>query len=56
LINAAAALYVGKAVDNIRDGIEMAMDIIDAGKAMKKLCEMREFTNSLVRNQAALFA
>lgn len=45
VINAAAALYVGKAVVNIEDGIEMSMDIIDSGKAMRKLAEMREFTN-----------
>lgn len=44
LMNAAAALYVGKVVESLQDGIEMCMDIIDSGKAMKKLNELVEFT------------
>lgn len=47
LINTAAALYAGKIVNSIYEGVEAARDIIDSGLAMKKLYELREFTNSL---------
>ncbi|MPN37540.1 Anthranilate phosphoribosyltransferase [bioreactor metagenome] len=45
LINAAAALYVAKKADNMKEGIELAAQIIDTGKAMEKLNELREFSN-----------
>lgn len=44
LLNSVAALYVGKAVDNFRDGIEYAAHIIDSGKALAKLSEIVEFS------------
>lgn len=44
LINSAAALYVGGAVCSIAEGIELASYIIDSGKAMRKLEELRNFT------------
>ncbi|NLM35935.1 MAG: anthranilate phosphoribosyltransferase [Clostridiales bacterium] len=44
LINAAAALYVGKAVDGIYEGIKLAEEIIDTGKAYEKLKEIVKFS------------
>ena len=46
LINSAAALYVGKIAENLEGGIKMATDIIDSGKAMKKLSELKNFTGT----------
>ncbi len=45
LMNAAAALYVGKVAGDMREGIWMAAEIIDSGRAMAKLQELRLFTN-----------
>ncbi|NLZ49452.1 MAG: anthranilate phosphoribosyltransferase [Clostridiales bacterium] len=44
LINAAAALYVGKAVDGIYEGVKLAEEIIDSGKAYDKLKEIVNFS------------
>ena len=46
LIKAAAALYIGKAVNSMEDGIDLAAELIDSGKAIKKLNELQEFTNA----------
>lgn len=46
LVNAAAALYVAKVVDNIKDGIRLAADLVDTGRASSKLKEFCEFTGS----------
>lgn len=46
VLNAAAALYVGKKVDSLKDGIALANEIIDSGKAKKKLEEFERITNS----------
>lgn len=40
LLNSAAALYVGKKVENIKDGIDLASSLIDSGKSLKKLEEI----------------
>jgi anthranilate phosphoribosyltransferase len=48
LINSAAALYVGKRAGSIEEGIEISKDIIDSGRAMAKVNELREFSNSFV--------
>ncbi len=48
VLNAAAALYVGKAVHDIKSGIIMAEEIIDNGKALDKLNELREFSNYMI--------
>lgn len=45
LINAAAALYIGKAADSMQEGIGLAGRIVDSGKALRKLEELREFSN-----------
>ena len=46
LINAAAALLVGGAVSNLKEGIKQAEEIIDSGQAEKKLRELIELSNS----------
>ena len=47
VLNAAAALYVGKKADTIKDGIKLAEEIIDSGKAAKKLEEFIAYTKSV---------
>lgn len=44
LVNAAAALYVGKAADSIREGIGIAAEMIDSGRAEMKLKELCEYS------------
>ncbi|MCX8130167.1 MAG: anthranilate phosphoribosyltransferase [Clostridia bacterium] len=51
LLNASAALYIGKLAGSIKDGIELAADIIDSGKAIKKINELREYTQSFVQGE-----
>ncbi len=51
LINAAAALYVGKQADDIAGGIKLAADLIDTGKAGKKLDELIELAGSFGSGQ-----
>lgn len=43
IINSAAALYVGKKVDSLEEGIKVAQQIIDSGDALKKLNELIEY-------------
>ncbi|HOW34877.1 MAG TPA: anthranilate phosphoribosyltransferase [Candidatus Omnitrophota bacterium] len=45
VLNAACALYVTQAVTTVADGIKIAEESIDSGKAAKKLTLLREFTN-----------
>lgn len=47
VLNAAAALYVGKKTSNLLEGIEKAKEIIDSGKAYAKLKEFKEFTTAI---------
>ncbi|HHV96898.1 MAG TPA: anthranilate phosphoribosyltransferase [Clostridiaceae bacterium] len=46
LLNAAASLYVGKVANSISEGIKIAEEIIDSGMALKKLEELKEYSNS----------
>jgi anthranilate phosphoribosyltransferase len=46
VLNAAAALYVGKKAKSISEGIAIAEELIDSGKALQKLIEYRDFSNS----------
>ncbi len=46
LLNSGCAIYAANKADDIKTGIEMAKEAIDAGKALKKLEELKEFTNS----------
>lgn len=44
LLNAAAGLYVMEQVDNLKDGVKRAGEIIDQGLALQKLEALREMT------------
>jgi anthranilate phosphoribosyltransferase len=46
LFNAAAALLVADKVDNLKDGVAMAAEGIDSGKAKTTLAKMVKITNS----------
>ena len=47
LINTAAVLLAGDRVENMKQGIEMAEEVIDSGRAMQKLERLVEFSQSL---------
>ena len=46
LLNSAAGLYVAGKVESLREGVDLAAEIIDSGKALKQLEKFIEFTNS----------
>lgn len=46
VLNSAAGLYVAGAVESINEGVKLAEEIIDSGKALKQLEQFIEFTNS----------
>ncbi len=46
LLNAAAAIAVGKKAGDIREGLKIAEKVLDSGTAMKKLEDLRRFTCS----------
>lgn len=46
LVNTAAALYVAKITSGIKEGLKIAAEMIDTGKAALKLEELREFTQA----------
>ncbi|MEE1129744.1 MAG: anthranilate phosphoribosyltransferase [Methanobrevibacter sp.] len=45
LLNSAAGLYVAGKVQSLREGVELAAEIIDSGKALKQLERFIECTN-----------
>ncbi len=45
VLNAAATIYVGQKAASMAEAITIAQDVLDSGKAMRKLDEIREFTN-----------
>ncbi|MFC1965876.1 anthranilate phosphoribosyltransferase [Chloroflexota bacterium] len=47
LLNAAAALVAGDKVETLQQGVELAKEVIDNGKALKKLEELIEFSQGL---------
>jgi anthranilate phosphoribosyltransferase len=47
LLNAAAALAAGDAVQNLRQGIMVASEAIDSGRAMEKLRALAELSQTL---------
>ena len=47
LINSAAAFVVSGKAKDFAEGIRLAQEVIDSGLAMKKLNELREFTQKL---------
>ena len=46
LLNSAAGLYVSGKVESLREGVDLAAEIIDSGKALEQLEKFIEFTNS----------
>ncbi len=46
LMNAGCALYAGKAADSIEDGVKLAAELIDSGKALETLNKVIEVSNS----------
>ncbi|MFQ6040546.1 MAG: anthranilate phosphoribosyltransferase [Candidatus Poribacteria bacterium] len=46
LLNAAAAIVAGGKADDMRQGISIAADAIDSGRALEKLEALKEMTNS----------
>lgn len=45
LLNAGASLYIGQKAKTFADGIKLAADLIDSGKALKKLEEFKKESN-----------
>ena len=45
LLNAGAALYIGGKAESIADGVALAADLIDSGKAMETLNRVIEVSN-----------
>lgn len=45
LMNAGAALYIGGKAENMKDGIRLAAELIDSGKAMETLQKLIEVSN-----------
>ena len=45
LLNAGASLYIGGKAENMKDGVALAADIIDSGKAMATLKQFIEVSN-----------
>ena len=54
LINSAAALVVAGKVDDVRDGVAMAAEALDGGKARAVLERLIELSNETVPGEAAL--
>lgn len=44
-MNAGAALYIGGKADNMENGIKLAAELIDSGKAMNTLEKLIELSN-----------
>ena len=45
LMNAGAALYIGGKADSMQDGITLAAQLIDSGKALQTLNKLIEVSN-----------
>jgi anthranilate phosphoribosyltransferase len=52
LLNSGAVLLVGELVETIRQGVELAAQIIDDGAALAKLDQFVELTQRLGRAEA----
>ena len=46
VLNSAAGLYVANKVDSLKEGVRLASEIIDSGKALEQLERYIEYTNS----------
>ncbi|MDO5708272.1 MAG: anthranilate phosphoribosyltransferase [Andreesenia angusta] len=47
VLNSGAALYVGRAAGSYREGIELAEEILDSGRGLKKLNDIIEYNREL---------
>lgn len=47
LLNSAAALTAGGKAKDLKEAVELAAEVIDTGRALKKLEDLREFTSKL---------
>ncbi len=45
MLNAGAALYIGGKADRMKDGIALAAEMIDSGKALETLQKLIEVSN-----------
>ena len=45
-MNAGASLYIGGKADSMKEGIELAAEIMDSGKALETLDKIIEVSNS----------
>ena len=45
LLNAGAALYIGGKAETMKDGVALAAELIDSGKALKTLERLIEVSN-----------
>ncbi|HCD69136.1 MAG TPA: anthranilate phosphoribosyltransferase, partial [Ruminococcaceae bacterium] len=46
LLNAGAALFIGGKAETMKDGVKLAADIIDSGKALETLEKFIKVSNS----------
>jgi len=54
LLNSAAAFLVKNKVENLEQGVKLAAELIDSGRAMKKLEELIECSNSVDSSSRAV--
>ena len=45
LLNAGAALYIGEKAENLKNGIALAAELIDSGRALETLNKLIEVSN-----------
>ena len=48
--NAGAALYIAGVTSSIKQGVELALDVIYSGQALEKLSMLSEFTHTLTHS------
>lgn len=51
ILNAAAALLAGDRVETMQQGVELARETLDTGRALEKLTHLIELTQSFARNE-----
>jgi anthranilate phosphoribosyltransferase len=54
LLNAAASLYISEKANSLSEGIILAGELIDSGKAMEKLNQMISYTNKQMENTSCI--
>ena len=52
LLNAGAALYIGGKAESMKEGIALAAELIDSGKALETLQKLIEISNSPEKAEA----